>query len=443
MCKACFVLQTSVVKMATWKTCLYVRGINQLTSFTRRQTLILYDCSQNQPSQIFLSKLLSTKAGHQTSTHGTLDKTENNVSTSTHNRCLKHNMPFNAMHHHTLSSNMKCLHGHPLLSTNINQSTRLGKTNFSLSTRSILESSPPSIQPYLRLIRFDKPIGTFLLYWPCTWSIGLAAQAGHLPSISTLAWFGIGAFLMRGAGCIINDMWDKDFDKKVARTKTRPLASGELTPFQALVFLGSQLSLALAVLLQFNTYSVILGAASMGLVICYPLAKRYTYWPQVLLGLSLNWGVLLAWSVLNGVLDWRVAPLYCACVLYTVFYDTIYSHQDKYDDMLIGVKSTALKLGDNTKPWLVGFSTVTIAGLSLSGFLCDQTWPFYLGVSAMTAHLAHQIMTVDLNNPDSCASKFRSNNQLGLMVFIGIVLGTLLKSDKTTEEKKRDLEMNS
>ncbi|XP_055958269.1 4-hydroxybenzoate polyprenyltransferase, mitochondrial isoform X2 [Patella vulgata] len=429
--------------MATWKTCLYIRGINQLTCFTRRQTLILYDCSKNQQSHIFLSRLLSTQTGHQPSRHGTLDKALHNVSTSTRNRCLKLNMPFNACHHHTLPSNMKCLHGHPLLSTNINQSKRLEKTNFTLSTKSILESSPPSIQPYLRLIRFDKPIGTFLLYWPCTWSIGLAAQAGHLPSISTLAWFGIGAFLMRGAGCIINDMWDKDFDKKVARTKTRPLASGELTPFQALVFLGSQLSLALAVLLQFNTYSVILGAASMGLVICYPLAKRYTYWPQVLLGLSLNWGVLLAWSVLNGALDWRVAPLYCACVLYTVFYDTIYSHQDKYDDMLIGVKSTALKLGDNTKPWLVGFSTITIGGLSLSGFLCDQTWPFYLGVSAMTAHLAHQIITVDLNNPDSCASKFRSNNQLGLLVFIGIVLGTLLKSDKTTEEKKRDVGINS
>ncbi|XP_060584093.1 4-hydroxybenzoate polyprenyltransferase, mitochondrial-like [Ruditapes philippinarum] len=305
----------------------------------------------------------------------------------------------------------------------------------SFGTKAILDASPPKVQPYLRLLRFDKPIGTYLLFWPCTWSIGLAAQAGHLPDLYLLALFGLGSLIMRGSGCIINDMWDRDIDKKVERTKTRPLASGELTPFQALVFLGGNLSLALAILLQLNWNSVFLGAASMILVIAYPLAKRYTYWPQVVLGVTLNWGVLIAWSALKGSLEWPVLPLYTACVVYTMFYDTIYSHQDKYDDMLIGVKSTALKFGDQTKIWLTGFSSMMIGCLTLTGHMCDQTWPYYTAVALTGTHLAHQLYTVDLNNPEDCLKKFKSNTQLGAVLFIGIVMGTLLKpKEKENEE---------
>ncbi|XP_060562122.1 4-hydroxybenzoate polyprenyltransferase, mitochondrial-like isoform X2 [Ruditapes philippinarum] len=305
----------------------------------------------------------------------------------------------------------------------------------SFGTKAILDASPPKVQPYLRLLRFDKPIGTYLLFWPCTWSIGLAAQAGHLPDLYLLALFGLGSLIMRGSGCIINDMWDRDIDKKVERTKTRPLASGELTPFQALVFLGGNLSLALAILLQLNWNSVFLGAASMILVIAYPLAKRYTYWPQVVLGVTLNWGVLIAWSALKGSLEWPVLPLYTACVVYTMFYDTIYSHQDKYDDMLIGVKSTALKFGDQTKIWLTGFSSMMIGCLTLTGHMCGQTWPYYTAVALTGTHLAHQLYTVDLNNPEDCLKKFKSNTQLGAVLFIGIVMGTLLKpKEKENEE---------
>ncbi|KAL4226455.1 Para-hydroxybenzoate--polyprenyltransferase [Mactra antiquata] len=152
------------------------------------------------------------------------------------------------------------------------------------SAKGIVDASPSKIQPYLRLLRVDRPIGTYLLFWPCTWSIGLAAQSGCLPDLYMLTLFGIGSFVMRGAGCIINDLWDKDIDKMVERTKTRPLASGELTPLQALVFLGGNLSIALTILLQLNWFSVYLGAASMLLVVAYPLAKRYTYWPQFVLG---------------------------------------------------------------------------------------------------------------------------------------------------------------
>lgn len=246
---------------------------------------------------------------------------------------------------------------------------------------------------------------------------------------------------MRGAGCIINDMWDKDIDRKVERTKLRPMASGELSQFQGLVCLAGMLSVSLGILVQLNWYSVVLGAASMGLVITYPLAKRITFWPQAFLGVTLNWGVLLAWSGIHGCLQTPVIPLYLACVLYTMFYDTVYSHQDKYDDMLIGVKSTALKFGDNTKVWLTGFGTAMVSLLVLTGKMCDQTWPYYTTVSLTAAHIAHQLYTVDLNNPDDCASKFRSNTQLGFVMFMGIVLGNLLKkeeksSDKSVEQEK-------
>ncbi|KAL5020750.1 hypothetical protein ScPMuIL_002167, partial [Solemya velum] len=199
---------------------------------------------------------------------------------------------------------------------------------FSLSPQKILEASPPSIQPYLRLIRFDKPIGSLLLFWPCSWSIAMATLPGHLPSLSILFLFGAGAFMMRGAGCIINDMWDRDFDQKVERTKLRPLASGELNFFQGLSLLGAMLSGSLAILLMLNNYTILLGASSMILVILYPLAKRYTNWPQLMLGLTFNLGALMGWSAVVGDCNWAVVlPLYASCILWTLFYDTVYAHQ--------------------------------------------------------------------------------------------------------------------
>ncbi|XP_022302961.2 4-hydroxybenzoate polyprenyltransferase, mitochondrial-like isoform X1 [Crassostrea virginica] len=306
----------------------------------------------------------------------------------------------------------------------------------SLSPQGIVEASPPVIQPYMRLIRFDKPIGTWLLYWPCTWSIALATPAGCLPSLWLLALFGAGSFFMRGAGCIINDMWDKDFDRKVERTKLRPMASGEVSQLQGLVCLAGMLSVSLGILLQLNWYSVVLGAASMGLVITYPLAKRFTFWPQAFLGLTFNYGALLGWSAVTGSIHpLSVLPLYFSGFCWTMVYDTIYAHQDKYDDMLIGVKSTALKFGDNTKLWLTGFGTTMVSLLVLTGRMCDQTWPYYSAVSLTAAHIAHQLYTVDLNNPDDCAKKFRSNSQLGLVMFLGIVLGTLLKKEEESSSK--------
>lgn len=261
-----------------------------------------------------------------------------------------------------------------------------GRSPFAITTSEIHKcfgigpSRPAAAQPYLQLMRLDKPIGTWLLYWPCTWSIALATPAGQLPSLYYLSLFGAGALLMRSAGCVINDLWDKEFDKKVERTKMRPLACGSLSERQAIVLLTGLLSSSVVVLMQLNWFSVAIGSASMFLVVGYPLAKRYTYWPQFVLGATLNWGVLIAWAeMLPQEQFYTVLPLYISTVLHTVIYDTIYSHQDKTDDIMIGVKSTALRFGENTKPWLTGFGTAAVAGLGLAGYLADQTWPFLLG----------------------------------------------------------------
>lgn len=233
---------------------------------------------------------------------------------------------------------------------------------------------------------------------------------------------------MRGAGCTINDMWDRDIDAKVWRTKDRPITSGQLTMFDALVFLGGQLGLGLLILLQLNWYSVLLGAASMSLVVLYPVAKRFTYWPQAVLGLAFNWGALIGWSAVQGQCNWAVClPLSVACVSWTLIYDTIYAHQDKFDDIVLGIKSTALKFGDRTKYWLTGFATTMTSGLLATGLMCDQTWPYYTSVALIAAHLARQVVTLDIDNPDDCAKKFVSNRRVGMILFLGIVLGTYLK----------------
>ncbi|XP_019507698.1 PREDICTED: 4-hydroxybenzoate polyprenyltransferase, mitochondrial [Hipposideros armiger] len=307
----------------------------------------------------------------------------------------------------------------------------------SLSAAVIVNSAPRPLQPYLRLMRLDKPIGTWLLYLPCTWSIALAAEPGCFPDWYMLSLFGTGAVLMRGAGCTINDMWDRDYDKKVIRTASRPIAAGDISTFQSFVFLGGQLTLALGVLLCLNYYSIALGAASLLLVITYPLMKRITYWPQLVLGLTFNWGALLGWSAIKGSCDPSVClPLYFSGIMWTLIYDTIYAHQDKRDDALIGIKSTALLFCDNTKQWLSGFSVAMLGALSLVGVNAGQTAPYYTALAAVGAHLAHQIYSLDIHRPEDCWDKFASNRTIGLMVFSGIILGNLWKEKKTDEMKK-------
>ncbi|XP_005292160.1 4-hydroxybenzoate polyprenyltransferase, mitochondrial isoform X1 [Chrysemys picta bellii] len=328
-------------------------------------------------------------------------------------------------------------HGAPGSPLGLGGEAGSGRRSLSFSAAGLVSSAPGPLQPYLRLMRLDKPIGTWLLYLPCTWSIGLAAEPGCFPDWYMLSLFGTGAVLMRGAGCTINDMWDRDYDKKVLRTASRPIAVGDISTFQSFVFLGGQLSLALCVLLCLNYYSIALGAASLSLVITYPLMKRITYWPQLVLGLTFNWGALLGWSAIKGSCDWSVClPLYFSGVMWTLIYDTIYAHQDKRDDLVIGVKSTALRFNENTKQWLSGFSVAMLAGLSVAGINCDQTFLYYTAVAAIGAHLAHQIYTLDIHKPEDCWKKFTSNRTIGLLLFIGIITGNLWK-------RKNPKEMNA
>ncbi|KAK7070842.1 Para-hydroxybenzoate--polyprenyltransferase, mitochondrial precursor (PHB:polyprenyltransferase) [Halocaridina rubra] len=308
----------------------------------------------------------------------------------------------------------------------------------------IVLRSPKLLRAYLQLMRFDRPIGSWLLFWPCGWSIALAAPPGCLPDIKMLALFSLGAVVMRGAGCTINDMWDKDYDGKVERTAGRPLASGALSMFDALVFLGTQLGLGCLILLQLNLYSVLLGASSLGLIVLYPFMKRITYWPQLMLGFTFNWGALLGWSAVHGSCDWSIClPLYAAGVSWTLIYDTIYAHQDKYDDAIIGIKSTALKFGEKTWKWLSGFSIIMISSLLLTGYSAQLSWPYYLTVFGTAAHIGNQIRTLDVNNPGDCGDKFRANRHIGLLLFLGIIGGTVLKNTNVTDLFKMSISATS
>ncbi|KAH8381396.1 hypothetical protein KR093_004095 [Drosophila rubida] len=335
-----------------------------------------------------------------------------------------------------------------LLEKHMSQWTPHQRTSTTLSTptepsnspdksTSLLQQLAAATKPYAQLMRIDRPIGTYLLFWPCGWSIALSAEAGCWPDLTMLGLFATGALIMRGAGCTINDMWDRDIDAKVERTRNRPLASGQITQFDAIVFLSAQLSLGLLVLVQLNWQSILLGASSLGLVITYPLMKRVTYWPQLVLGMCFNWGALLGWCATQGSVNLDAClPLYLSGVCWTIVYDTIYAHQDKLDDLQIGVKSTALRFGENTKAWLSCFTAAMLTGLSAAGYACDQTLPYYAAVGVVGAHLVQQIYSLNIDNPTDCAKKFISNHQVGLILFLGIVLGTLLKSDDAKTQRR-------
>lgn len=273
-------------------------------------------------------------------------------------------------------------------------------------------------------MRLDRPIGTWLLLLPGWWSIALAA--GGWPDIRLLVLFGIGAVVMRGAGCTFNDIVDRDFDGQVARTAGRPIPSGAVSPFNAGLFLAAQLLVGLIILLQFNRTSVILGAASLGLVFTYPFMKRITYWPQAWLGLTFNWGALLGWATVGRELNWAPILLYIGGIFWTLGYDTIYAHQDKQDDALIGVRSTALRLGAATGNWLVGFYALAIAFFAWAGWAEHLGWPFFLVLCAAGGQLWWQIRTLDIDDSANCLEIFRSNRVFGWILMLAIVAGKIV-----------------
>ncbi len=285
---------------------------------------------------------------------------------------------------------------------------------------------PRALRPYAKLMRLDRPIGTWLLLWPCWWSLVFALETApasarewlHLGWLYVL--FGVGAMVMRGAGCTYNDIVDREFDAKVERTRTRPIPSGQVTVKAAILFILAQLCAGLAILLQLNGYAVALGAASLLLVFTYPLMKRITYWPQFVLGLAFNWGALLGWAAVAGGLGWAPALLYVGGIAWTLGYDTIYAHQDKEDDILVGVKSTALKLGAATRPWLAGFYAAAVALFAGAGIADGAGWPYYAALALGAAQLAWQVADVDLDDAADCLVKFKSNRWFGWILVAGL-----------------------
>ncbi len=286
--------------------------------------------------------------------------------------------------------------------------------------------APASLKPWLRLIRADRPIGSWLLMWPCWWSVALAARVEHdFPDVWLLFLFMTGAFAMRSAGCIYNDIIDRDIDAKVARTMARPLASGQISLGGAAVFALALCLVGLAVLLQFNTFAIALGFGSVGIVLIYPLMKRVTFWPQAVLGLAFSYGALMGWAAYWGDLALAPIVLYIGSVAWTIGYDTIYAHQDKEDDILVGLKSTALRFGSNTPAWLSLFFGITIGDLAFSGYSVGMGPWFYAGLAPATAHLVWQVSTLDIDDQQNCLDRFRGNHHFGAIVFLALVAGSL------------------
>lgn len=282
---------------------------------------------------------------------------------------------------------------------------------------------PAAARPFARLARYDRPIGTWLLLWPCLWSVALAsAMQGVVADWRLVLAFAIGAIAMRGAGCTFNDIIDRDIDAQVARTANRPLPSGQVSLGAAWVFLAAQALAGLVVLLQFNTFTIWLGLGSLGLVATYPFMKRFTNWPQIFLGLAFSWGALMGWSAVTDGLATPALALYLAGIFWTLGYDTIYAHQDKNDDVRIGVKSTALRLGLASRRWVGGFYTVfaTLAGIAL--FAAGAGWPAYAGLAAAIVHLGWQIVKLDIDDRAGCLMLFRANRDTGALLFAGLAV---------------------
>jgi 4-hydroxybenzoate polyprenyltransferase len=286
---------------------------------------------------------------------------------------------------------------------------------------------PQKLKPYARLARLDRPIGWWLLLLPGWWAIALAAgRAGSgMPDLRLMALFLAGAIVMRAAGCTLNDIADRDFDAKVARTRSRPLPSGEVSVRGAIVFLLLLLAAGLAILVQLDRTAIALGVASLALVAVYPFMKRWTNWPQLTLGLAFNWGALMGFAAAEGRLSAAAGSLYAGGVFWTLAYDTIYAHQDKEDDAVIGVKSSALALGPATVPWVAGFFFASLVLIDLAGVLAGAGAIYHLGVVTAALHAAWQLSRLNIDDPDSCLRIFRSNRDFGLIILAGAIVSSL------------------
>jgi 4-hydroxybenzoate polyprenyltransferase len=300
--------------------------------------------------------------------------------------------------------------------------TRVGRVPDAPPGNWVDRLAPAAWLPYLRLVRFDRPIGAWLLLFPCWWGLALASLGigRPYPSPWYVALFFAGAFLMRGAGCVYNDIVDRDYDASVARTAARPIPSGQISVAEARAFLVILCLAGLVILLQFNLYTVVLGAASLVLVAIYPFTKRLTYWPQLMLGLTFKWGALVGWAAVTGSLALPALVLYAGCVLWTIGYDTIYAHQDKEDDALLGLKSTALLFGDATPRWLALFYAGAVLLWAAAGALAGARIVFFLALALAAVQLAWQVATLNIADPANCLARFKSNQLVGWALFFGL-----------------------
>jgi len=280
---------------------------------------------------------------------------------------------------------------------------------------------PQALRPYARLARLDRPIGTWLLLLPCWWALALAGDPWPDPWLFGL--FALGALVMRGAGCTYNDIVDRDLDARVARTRSRPIPAGEVSVRQAWAFLALLLLTGFLILVSFHPLAIALGAGSLALVAAYPFMKRITDWPQLWLGLTFNWGALLAYAAATGTIGWPAVLLYLGGIAWTLGYDTIYAHQDKEDDALIGVRSSARALGARSRPFLHAVYAAMIGFLAAAGVSAGLGWPFIAGLALVAGHLAWQAGRVSLDDPAHCLAVFRANRITGWLVLGAIIAG--------------------
>ena len=283
---------------------------------------------------------------------------------------------------------------------------------------------PAGWRPYALLARFDRPIGSWLLVLPGFWAFALAAP-DWAEGLRLTALFGVGAVAMRGAGCVVNDLWDRDLDRRVERTRGRPLAAGTVSPRQALLFIAALCLVGLAVLVQLPRAAVLLGFASVVPIVLYPLAKRVTDWPQAMLGLTFSWAAPTGMAAATDALGPEAFALWAAAFFWVLGYDTIYAHQDREDDARIGIGSTALFWGARTKPFLLGCYAAMLALLALTGWLAGLSAPFWPGLLLPAALLARQAAALDIHDPAGCLKLFKSNREAGLAVAFAFLLGRL------------------
>lgn len=303
--------------------------------------------------------------------------------------------------------------------TNIKSVDKKSDINF----QGFISKLPISWQPYAILMRLDRPVGWWLLLLPAWWGILLGAngvQGLMLSDVRLFVVFFVGAIIMRGAGCIINDLWDRDLDKQVERTKNRPLASGQVSMFGAIAFLGYLLFTAFIILLMTSGITILLGVLSLILVGVYPFMKRITWWPQAFLGLTFNFGALMGWGAATHKLEWEAGFLYIAGFFWTLGYDTIYAHQDKDDDEIVGIKSTALLFGDRSKFWVSLFYMLVLVFLSVSFFLADAGIVSFVLLFLPAIHLMRQISDWDIDDAQNSLLIFQSNRDFGLFVLLAI-----------------------